>query len=54
MLEAESEGAKEVPLPIADRGTGVSYGDPVVETLGNLMPVWSTGCVAEMVLFKQE
>ena len=55
MLEAESEGVKEVLLlSIVDRGMGVSRGDPVVETLGNLIPVWSTGCVAETMLFERE
>lgn len=54
MLEAESEGVREVfLLSITDRGTGVSYGEPTVETLGNLMPVWSAGCVAVTMLLER-
>jgi len=49
-LEAESEGVKEV---FADRGAGVSKGEPVVETLGNLIAVWSTGGVGTTMLFER-
>ena len=50
-FEAESEGVKEVVLLfIIDRGAGVSYGEPVVETLGNLMLAGSGGCVGATIL----
>lgn len=54
MFEAESEGVKEVVLlSLADRGTGVSCGEPTVETLGNLTPVGSGGSVAVTILFER-
>lgn len=44
-FEAESEGVKEVVLlSLVDLGAGVSYGEPMVETLGKLMVGGSGGC----------
>lgn len=53
-FEAESEGVKEVVLlSLTDLGAGVSYGEPTVETLGNLMPAGSGGCTAGTILFER-